>query len=668
MATPSTNARDSINPLANAKQIAKRNRSELSQHRKRVKELEEENMGLRRELREVAEEARNAADILALRKRFKTYREHEKSCRDLAQLDAESSTPPEKSRQVGKVVEEVAEDGEAQRLVRCLAEEVVCYLEKLGNMATEQMQGKKKAKGTSAAAGEISGVANREHGDDLDVEAVNEKLQKQINGLDSTIDPDHDGGITRSSKPPDNISADQLGQQTKGEASEEADRDEMLLPILSRLEAANFANFIREASGSLAELLRGDDIAIHPLGDPTTKAIAQVIEMSGQFFAYALGEMVSVVALADDQIKGIKEKLKTTLTVLQEMKVKVATMQEELTMRKEGLEVLDKATQFPLVDELEERDPQDQQDQQEQTDQGHKKKKKKRRAKKNKKNTELNEELPGQSLQTSEAIEGILRSGPRELDRTPEHARTSIPKTIKLLSSDEQAWETQGIYCGWESSNPPSSSSDASHDDAKLKEIERRPKLQPKSRLKTGLSAPPSPADPIPTLQPRPKPKVVITGSSTPLIKSSTQHAVTISESLTSNPLPIRTSANTTQPSSTNTAQPGSTNPHLPQSSPFPPLPPGPVPQNPALALRHRPPRPPRSPPPPPYPDRPILRPKSRIQKFLGAGIEFTPSSDPFTPFPWPSPGASAQRSRTVSREGEGEGDEMQKQRLEDLD
>lgn len=148
-------------------------------------------------------------------------------------------------------------------------------------------------------------------------------------------------------------------------------------------------------------------MATRPLGNLATKAVVQVIEMSGQFFAHALVEMAAMVASANDETKGTKEKLETVLTVLREMevKVKVTAMREELDIQNQEPVVLEEEAQFPHEEpDVAQEEPKDAQ---QGADQGSKKKKKKRRAKK-KKNVNTTNELSGQLVRTSHDFEGDL--------------------------------------------------------------------------------------------------------------------------------------------------------------------------------------------------------------------------------------------------------------------
>lgn len=256
MVTPFTKAAEPIEPAENAEQLIKGLHFELSQHQKRVKELEEENIRLREELQEATREAKNATDIPELRGHFGAYREDEQLCQRLAPLDANLGTPPKQLEQVVKVANEVAEDGEAQGLVKALADEVICYLEKLGKMIAEQKEKKRQVEGARAAVGvegpgDVNGVKNEEHGDEVRIGGVNKDLpQKQTDGLDNSTNHDRNDGKVLSEHS-GNISAGQPVHQTKEEIPTKGSHNE-LLPVLSRQEAANFANFYRGSFGIIS--------------------------------------------------------------------------------------------------------------------------------------------------------------------------------------------------------------------------------------------------------------------------------------------------------------------------------------------------------------------------------------------------------------------------------
>ena len=514
MVTPSTKAAEPIEPAENAEQFTEGLRLELLQHQKRVKELEDENIRLREELQEATREAKNAVDIPELRGHFGAYREGEQFRQRLAQLDANLGTSPKQLEQVGKMVNEVAEDGEAQGLVKVLADEVVCYLEKLGEMIAEQKEKEKQIGGARAAGGaegpgDVIGVKNEEHGDEVCIGGVNKDLpQKQTDGLDNSTNHDRNDGKVLS-KPSGNISAVQPVHQAKEEIPTKENHNALLLPVLSRQEAANFANFIGEASKSLAEMLRGDDMATRPLGDLAIKAVALVIDMSGQFFAHTLVEMAAMVASANGETKETKEKLETVLTVLREMEVKVAAMREKLDTQNQEPAVLVEEAQFPREEsDVTQEEPKDMQqgldNPEEQADQGSKKKKK-RRAKK--KNANTTNELSGQSVRTSHDFEGIQGPEPQELNGTFERDLTiTVPKADQSQPTDkqieQQTKETQGTSNGWET--------DSSW--RIFKDVEGRPRLQPKSQLKGAVFTSSSPADPTPARQVKSNLKVASAG------------------------------------------------------------------------------------------------------------------------------------------------------------
>ena len=515
MVALSTKAAELIEPAENAEQLTEGLRLELLKHQKRVKELEDGNIQLPEELQEATREVKNAADIPELRGHFEAYREDEQFRQRLAQLEANLGTSPRQLEQVGKVANEVVEDGEAQGLVRALADEVVCYLEKLGEMIAEQKEKKRqveraRAAGGAEGPGDVNGVKNEEHGDEVRIGGVNKDLpQKQTDGLDNSTNHDRNDGKVLS-EPSGNISAAQPVHQAKEEIPTKGNHNELLLSVLLRQEAANFANFIGEASKSLAEMLRGDGMATRPLGDLAIKAVAQVIEMSGQFFAHTLVEMAAMVASANGETKGTKEKLETVLTVLREMEVKVAAMREKLDTQNQEPAVLVEEAQFPREEsDVTQEEPKDIQqgldNPEEQADQGSKKKKKKRRAKK--KNANTTNELSGQSVRTSHDFEGIQGPEPQELNGTFERDLTiTVPKADQSQPMDkqieQQTKETQGTSNGWET--------DSSW--RIFKDVEGRPRLQPKSQLKGALFTSSSPADPTPARQVKSNLKVASAG------------------------------------------------------------------------------------------------------------------------------------------------------------